>query len=193
MPRDAFVLKIQRELCHPKRLRNFQEAGPCRALIDVASCRQPFEQLFGSWRNRICLKLRLRLQFLVIILSFVGSFSLVTLGGFAPIYFFLATWTYGLYVPSGLFVPCILTGAAWGRLLGVSLRSWFPHGTWGHPGSYALIGAAATLGESRDNSLTRLKGWDEGVCVVKGGAVGARKLPTPCKYELHGIASIFPR
>lgn len=75
-----------------------------------------------------------------------GSFNVSTLGVFAPIYLLLATWTYGLYVPSGLFVPCILTGAAWGRLFGVSLRSVFPKGTWGHPGSYALIGAAATLG-----------------------------------------------
>jgi len=114
---------------------------------------------------RICLKLRLNLQFLPIILSFVGSFNASTLGGFAPVYFLLATWTYGLYVPSGLFVPCILTGAAWGRLFGVSLRSLFPKGTWGHPGSYALIGAAATLGESC--SLIRLKGWDANRLSIK--------------------------
>lgn len=72
---------------------------------------------------------------------------MTTLAGFAPAYFLLATWTYGLFVPSGLFVPCILTGAAWGRLFGVALRTWFPNGHWGDPGSYALIGAAATLGE----------------------------------------------
>ena len=72
---------------------------------------------------------------------------MTTLAGFAPVYFLLATWTYGLFVPSGLFVPCILTGAAWGRLFGVALRTWFPKGTWGEPGSYALIGAAATLGK----------------------------------------------
>lgn len=75
-----------------------------------------------------------------------GSYHVTTLAGFAPVYFLLATWTYGLFVPSGLFVPCILTGAAWGRLFGVALRTWFPKGTWGEPGSYALIGAAATLG-----------------------------------------------
>ena len=72
---------------------------------------------------------------------------MTTLAGFAPAYFLLATWTYGLFVPSGLFVPCILTGAAWGRLFGVALRTWFPKGHWGDPGSYALIGAAATLGK----------------------------------------------
>lgn len=74
---------------------------------------------------------------------------MATLAGFAPVYFLLATWTYGLFVPSGLFVPCILTGAAWGRLFGVALRTWFPNGSWGDPGSYALIGAAATLGEDK--------------------------------------------
>ena len=79
--------------------------------------------------------------------SILGSYHVTTLAGFAPIYFLLATWTYGLFVPSGLFVPCILTGAAWGRLFGVALRTWFPKGTWGEPGSYALIGAAATLGK----------------------------------------------
>ena len=83
--------------------------------------------------------------------SCVGSYNAATLGGFAPINFILATWTYGLFVPSGLFVPCILTGAAWGRLFEVALRTWFPGGTWGHPGSYALIGAAATLGECKMN------------------------------------------
>ena len=77
---------------------------------------------------------------------------MATLAGFAPVYFLLATWTYGLFVPSGLFVPCILTGAAWGRLFGVALKAWFPSGKWGDPGSYALIGAAATLGEDTENS-----------------------------------------
>ena len=80
-------------------------------------------------------------------LFFLASYHVTTLAGFAPAYFLLATWTYGLFVPSGLFVPCILTGAAWGRLFGVALRKWFPNGHWGDPGSYALIGAAATLGK----------------------------------------------
>ena len=79
---------------------------------------------------------------------FSASYDVGTLAGFAPVYFLLATWTYGLFVPSGLFVPCILTGAAWGRLWGVALRIWFPKGNWGHAGSYALIGAAATLGKN---------------------------------------------
>ena len=42
---------------------------------------------------------------------------------FGIIYYILTFWTYGLSVPSGLFVPCILTGAAWGRLLGHMLNT----------------------------------------------------------------------
>jgi len=54
---------------------------------------------------------------------------------------FLACWTYGLGVPSGLFVPSLLAGAALGRLTGQLLE--------GHvkasPGVYALIGATGFL------------------------------------------------
>jgi chloride channel 7 len=63
---------------------------------------------------------------------------------FAVLYFFLACWTYGLGVPSGLFVPSLLTGAALGRLCGQLLQHYTSHGT-SHPGTYALIGAAAVL------------------------------------------------
>lgn len=92
------------------------------------------------------------------------------LAGFAPVYFLLATWTYGLFVPSGLFVPCILTGAAWGRLFGVALRICFPDGSWGHPGSYALIGAAATLGEvgTKTEQMWTPVGWMGDVYLCNG-------------------------
>ena len=56
----------------------------------------------------------------------------------------LAVVTYGMAVPSGLFVPCILIGASMGRVVGQVL-----HLSWGmsvHPGTYALIGACAMLG-----------------------------------------------
>ena len=37
-------------------------------------------------------------------------FSLTTLAAFSAIYFGAAIFTYGIFVPSGLFVPCMLTG-----------------------------------------------------------------------------------
>ncbi|CAG0900265.1 unnamed protein product [Cyprideis torosa] len=61
-------------------------------------------------------------------------------------YFFLACWTYGLSLPSGLFIPALLTGAAWGRLVGVGLGTLLPKATWIVPGKFALVGSAAMLG-----------------------------------------------
>jgi hypothetical protein len=52
---------------------------------------------------------------------------------------------YGIAVPSGLFVPCILIGAAWGRLVGTLLAQRYGDVGWAEPGKYALIGAAAML------------------------------------------------
>ncbi|XP_065899920.1 H(+)/Cl(-) exchange transporter 7-like [Dysidea avara] len=73
------------------------------------------------------------------------SYGSQTLLQFAIVYYILTFWTYGLSVPSGLFVPCILTGAAWGRLLGQTLHGFLPWSL-SDPGKYALIGAAANLG-----------------------------------------------
>lgn len=46
----------------------------------------------------------------------------MTLSLFCLLYFLLACWTYGLAVPSGLFVPSLLCGAAFGRLVANLLR-----------------------------------------------------------------------
>lgn len=62
---------------------------------------------------------------------------------FIVLYFFAADWTYGLGVPSGLFVPSLLTGAALGRLCGQLLEEHV--GGVSHPGTYALVGASAVL------------------------------------------------
>ncbi|EDO35008.1 predicted protein [Nematostella vectensis] len=76
----------------------------------------------------------------------LGAFNTLSLFLFFCVYFFLSCWTYGLYVPSGLFVPCILIGATWGRMFATLLHSVFPTWSWSTPGRYALIGAAASLG-----------------------------------------------
>ncbi|KAL8569547.1 hypothetical protein ACOMHN_002093 [Nucella lapillus] len=73
-----------------------------------------------------------------------GSFDMVTLACYTSVYFFLALWTYGLSVPSGLFIPCLLIGAGWGRLIGQALE--LVAGPQLDPGKYALIGAAGMLG-----------------------------------------------
>lgn len=75
-----------------------------------------------------------------------GSHTVVTLIVFVPIYFFLSNITYGLNVSLGIFIPCLLTGAAWGRLTASFFALAFPGIKFINPGKYALVGAAAQLG-----------------------------------------------
>ncbi|XP_033630526.1 H(+)/Cl(-) exchange transporter 7-like [Asterias rubens] len=75
-----------------------------------------------------------------------GTYGIDTLGIFCAVYFLLACWTYGLSVPSGLFLPSLLAGAAWGRLIGTGMHDAFPQATLSTPGIYAFFGAAAQLG-----------------------------------------------
>mmetsp|Transcript_85904 Transcript_85904/g.168043 ORF Transcript_85904/g.168043 Transcript_85904/m.168043 type:complete len:963 (-) Transcript_85904:51-2939(-) len=60
-------------------------------------------------------------------------------------YFSIAMLVSGMMVPAGLFVPMLVSGASYGRIVGHILNTAFP----GHvtdAGTYALIGAAALLG-----------------------------------------------
>ena len=63
---------------------------------------------------------------------------------FVP-YFLLAAITSGVLAPAGLFVPTLLAGAAFGRLIG-HWMNFFAAGYVADSGTYALIGAAAVLG-----------------------------------------------
>ncbi|XP_078488881.1 H(+)/Cl(-) exchange transporter 7-like isoform X2 [Ciona intestinalis] len=77
----------------------------------------------------------------------LGALQPLTIVIFVLPYFFLACWTYGLQVPSGLFIPSLLIGAAWGRLVGNCVNFIWPDDIWAQDLSkYALIGAAAQLG-----------------------------------------------
>ncbi|GMT32370.1 hypothetical protein PFISCL1PPCAC_23667 [Pristionchus fissidentatus] len=76
----------------------------------------------------------------------IGSYKPSTLLMFSILYFVLSVWTFGLAVPSGVFIPALLTGAAWGRLYGLGVEKLFPNITGIDPGKYALMGAAAQLG-----------------------------------------------
>ena len=42
------------------------------------------------------------------------------------VYHLLATWTYGLSVSSGVFIPSLLIGAIWGRLIGMVVMQFIP-------------------------------------------------------------------
>ncbi|CAE8584198.1 unnamed protein product [Polarella glacialis] len=64
---------------------------------------------------------------------------------FGALYFIVACWTYGLGVPSGLFVPSLLIGSVMGRVVGQLVQPMARGGGIASPGTYALIGAAASL------------------------------------------------
>ncbi|CAN6699799.1 unnamed protein product [Malus baccata var. baccata] len=56
--------------------------------------------------------------------------------------FFLSIFSYGVVVPAGLFVPVIVTGASYGRFVGMLVGK---HSNLNH-GLYAVLGAASFLG-----------------------------------------------
>ncbi|XP_020405994.1 chloride channel protein CLC-c isoform X1 [Zea mays] len=70
------------------------------------------------------------------------EFGVSTLLTFFTTVYTLGLLTYGVAVPSGLFIPVILSGASFGRLAGTLLGS--VSGL--DPGLFALLGAAAFLG-----------------------------------------------
>ncbi|XP_066296030.1 H(+)/Cl(-) exchange transporter 6-like isoform X2 [Branchiostoma lanceolatum] len=74
-----------------------------------------------------------------------ATFSLQSLGIFFLLFFILSCWTYGASVPSGLFVPSLLCGAAYGRFVG-NLLKMLPGFGHIYSGTFSLIGAAAFLG-----------------------------------------------
>lgn len=72
------------------------------------------------------------------------TFSNGALGIFFCVYISLAVVVYGIGIPSGLFVPSLLSGATFGRLWGNLSLKIYPQLAFSN--TYALIGAAAVLG-----------------------------------------------
>ena len=75
-----------------------------------------------------------------------STYTYRTLLIFSLLYWILACWTYGIAVPSGLFVPSLLVGCAYGRFFGEWLQTWMPVRAGIDPGTFALVGAASMLG-----------------------------------------------
>ena len=77
----------------------------------------------------------------------VATFSSSALFLFVLPYILMACVASGISVPAGMFVPSLLSGAAFGRLLGHLLhRLDKTRGTFADSGTYALMGAAAVTG-----------------------------------------------
>eukprot|EP00978_Attheya_sp_CCMP212_P019924 scaffold56580_cov52-Attheya_sp.AAC.3 len=73
------------------------------------------------------------------------TFTSAALIIFFVAYISLATLVYGIAVPSGLFVPSLLSGAALGRLVGNIMHQHNPS-RYAFSNTYSLIGAASVLG-----------------------------------------------
>ncbi|GFY55986.1 hypothetical protein TNIN_288231 [Trichonephila inaurata madagascariensis] len=76
--------------------------------------------------------------------------NVLTLVIFFFAYLILGCWTYGLSVSSGLFIPTLMIGAAWGRLFGVGVSQLTMYMGFSTDSlcysKFAIIGAAAMLG-----------------------------------------------
>ena len=77
----------------------------------------------------------------------------VTLVIFITFHFFVTAIAITLPVPSGVFIPVFLIGAAFGRLVGECMAALFPNGIYSGdeiyrivPGGYAVVGAASLSG-----------------------------------------------
>ncbi|XP_059172369.1 H(+)/Cl(-) exchange transporter 7-like [Physella acuta] len=75
-----------------------------------------------------------------------GTYQIVTLSIFASGYFLLACWTYGLSIPSGLFIPSLLIGSAWGRIAGILMTYIRGDQNLVSLPFYSLVGASSMLG-----------------------------------------------
>ncbi|KAL6533479.1 hypothetical protein OROMI_027591 [Orobanche minor] len=72
------------------------------------------------------------------------QFNIVSLAIFFALYCILGLITFGIAVPSGLFLPIILMGSAYGRMLGVAIGPY----TKIDQGLYAVLGAASLMAGS---------------------------------------------
>ena len=102
-------------------------------------------------------------------------FHITSLLMFFPTYWSLSVITYGVAVPSGLFVPALLCGATWGRMIGLGLNS-LSDADFAGGELYALIGAAAGLGGTVRMTLS--------LCVILLEATGNMTLVLPITIVL---------
>ena len=78
-------------------------------------------------------------------LSYSDDYHVGPLIVYGLAYWVLVSLIYGAFVPGGLFVPSIVVGGMYGRVMGIFVEWLFPS-AYINPGVYALLGAASMLG-----------------------------------------------
>lgn len=79
------------------------------------------------------------------------QFSYASMATMLVIYFFMACWSAGTYISSGLVVPMLLIGGLYGRMVGCLFVDLFgiqtnKYWAWMDPGAFALLGSVSFFG-----------------------------------------------
>ncbi len=79
------------------------------------------------------------------------QFSYASMATMLVIYFFMACWSAGTYISSGLVVPMLLIGGLYGRMVGCLFVDMFgvqthKYWAWMDPGAFALLGSVSFFG-----------------------------------------------
>ena len=100
------------------------------------------------------------------------NFKIANLVVFNLLYFVITCMTYGLRISSGIFIPSLLIGATWGRIIGFYLDTYCADfADWGPVGLYALVGSVAQL-----SGIVRVS---FSIVVIAAEATGSREYCRP--------------
>lgn len=145
----SFILPICWQVCTPKPEADddlpLQEVQMLEHLVAFQCPEGSYNQLASLYFTSGEVAMRQLFHFREVDGSGLDTFTSGPLILFFVPYFLIASITSGVLAPAGLFVPTLLAGAAYGRLIGHWMNTAFP-GHVADSGTYALIGAAAVLG-----------------------------------------------
>ena len=145
----SFILPLCWQVCTPKptiqSYNSKQEIDLIQALVPFQCEPDKYNQLASLYFASGDTAMRQLFHFREVSGEGLNSFGSGPLILFFIPYFLVASITSGVMAPAGLFVPTLLSGAAFGRLIGHWMNCAFP-GHVADSGTYALIGAAAILG-----------------------------------------------
>lgn len=145
----GFVLSISFQDCSPKPVPTGDTPQEIELIANLVSFQCPegeYNQLASLFIVSGDMATRQLFHFREFQGTGEGSFSFATLMLFFLPYVLIASITSGVFAPAGLFVPTLLAGAAYGRIVGHFMNVAFPAGYVADSGTYALVGAAAVLG-----------------------------------------------
>lgn len=145
----SFILPICWQVCTPRpevqEYHTMQEEALLEELVPMQCGEESYNQLASLYFTSGEVAMRQLFHFREVNGEGNSSFTSGPLILFFIPYFLIAAITSGVMAPAGLFVPTLLAGAAFGRLIGHWMNITFP-GHVADSGTYALIGAAAILG-----------------------------------------------